>query len=165
MRVISNCFLVFLPPPRPRRMLEEDLGRHHYPVLDVDNSYMSNLSVGGHAIARTAPVSGAGTSGGSQLKRRASSALLDAESSRKKLKETAGNEETREHVDGDALSATLAAELQCGCCAALVYNPVIVNPCQHFFCGGCCVLWIKVLYCLFLTFCSVITQIVALSAG
>lgn len=29
----------------------------------------------------------------------------------------------------------LAAELQCGCCSELVYRPVLVTPCQHFFCG------------------------------
>lgn len=38
-------------------------------------------------------------------------------------------------VDGGALVNGLAEELQCGCCAALVYRPVIVSPCQHFFCG------------------------------
>lgn len=29
----------------------------------------------------------------------------------------------------------LAQELQCGCCTELVYHPVVVSPCQHFFCG------------------------------
>jgi hypothetical protein len=29
----------------------------------------------------------------------------------------------------------LAQELQCGCCSELVYRPVVVAPCQHFFCG------------------------------
>ncbi|KAG8214553.1 hypothetical protein J3R82DRAFT_9614 [Butyriboletus roseoflavus] len=43
----------------------------------------------------------------------------------------------------DALVDDLAQELQCGCCAGLVYRPVVVSPCQHFFCGSCCVLWIK----------------------
>ncbi|KAI6027655.1 hypothetical protein BKA83DRAFT_4232205 [Pisolithus microcarpus] len=37
----------------------------------------------------------------------------------------------------------LVQELQCGCCSELVYRPVVVSPCQHFFCGSCCVLWIK----------------------
>lgn len=37
----------------------------------------------------------------------------------------------------------LSQELECGCCAALVYNPVTILPCQHSFCGSCCVLWIK----------------------
>ncbi|KAF8527464.1 hypothetical protein BU17DRAFT_31193, partial [Hysterangium stoloniferum] len=34
-------------------------------------------------------------------------------------------------------------ELKCGCCTELCYNPVIVNPCQHFFCGSCCILWVR----------------------
>ena len=38
-------------------------------------------------------------------------------------------------VDGNALAESIAQELQCGCCAGLVYRPVIVSPCQHFFCG------------------------------
>ncbi|KAI9573642.1 hypothetical protein HD554DRAFT_911186 [Boletus coccyginus] len=43
----------------------------------------------------------------------------------------------------DVLVEDLAQELQCGCCAELVYRPVVVSPCQHFFCGSCCILWIK----------------------
>ncbi len=38
-------------------------------------------------------------------------------------------------VDGVAFTEELAEELQCGCCSELVYRPVVVNPCQHFFCG------------------------------
>ena len=38
-------------------------------------------------------------------------------------------------IDGNALANDLAQELQCGCCAGLVYKPVIVVPCDHFFCG------------------------------
>ncbi|TFK27970.1 hypothetical protein FA15DRAFT_103867 [Coprinopsis marcescibilis] len=62
----------------------------------------------------------------------------------------------REHADETAmverdaavcskskLAGELAFELQCGCCSELVYNPVVVLPCQHFFCGSCCVLWIR----------------------
>ncbi|KNZ81289.1 E3 ubiquitin-protein ligase CHFR, partial [Termitomyces sp. J132] len=33
------------------------------------------------------------------------------------------------------LADDLARELECGCCSDLVYRPVLVNPCQHFFCG------------------------------
>lgn len=63
-------------------------------------------------------------------------------------------------VDGVAFADDLAQELQCGCCSELVYRPVVVsafgflhsflltqpkvNPCQHFFCGSCCALWIRV---------------------
>ena len=35
------------------------------------------------------------------------------------------------------LADELALDLQCGCCSDLVINPVIVLPCQHFFCGRC----------------------------
>jgi hypothetical protein len=34
-----------------------------------------------------------------------------------------------------SLVEELAQELQCGCCSELVYRPVVVAPCQHFFCG------------------------------
>lgn len=41
------------------------------------------------------------------------------------------------------LESELAQELECPCCSALVYRPVVVSPCQHFFCGSCCSLWIQ----------------------
>ncbi|TDL18151.1 hypothetical protein BD410DRAFT_901052 [Rickenella mellea] len=56
---------------------------------------------------------------------------------------TSSTTPTHINVDGDLLSADLAQELQCGCCAELVYKPVLVSPCQHFFCGSCCTLWIR----------------------
>ncbi|KAF8318454.1 hypothetical protein DL93DRAFT_2075880 [Clavulina sp. PMI_390] len=37
----------------------------------------------------------------------------------------------------------LEAELSCGCCAGLVYRPMILQPCQHFFCGSCLKQWIE----------------------
>lgn len=46
-----------------------------------------------------------------------------------------GNEELPPAIDGQALAEDLAEELQCGCCAELVYKPVVVMPCEHFFCG------------------------------
>ena len=64
--------------------------------------------------------------------------------SRKRLKdEHVGREES---TDSQASGSTdtlgrrtliddLAQELECGCCAALVYNPVTIIPCQHSFCG------------------------------
>ncbi|KIY72468.1 hypothetical protein CYLTODRAFT_367464, partial [Cylindrobasidium torrendii FP15055 ss-10] len=78
----------------------------------------------------------------------------DDEISRKRLKESDNSEEqavaaslgavaTTPTVDGNAFVDELAQELQCGCCAALVYRPVVVAPCQHFFCGSCCALWIR----------------------
>lgn len=39
------------------------------------------------------------------------------------------------HIDGQSLADDLAQELQCGCCSELVYKPVVVAPCEHFFCG------------------------------
>lgn len=76
------------------------------------------------------------------LKRTASSAFEthEEDSSRKKLKEDSDGQEmampiSEETVDGQALADELEQELQCGCCSALVYRPVLVHPCQHFFCG------------------------------
>lgn len=34
-----------------------------------------------------------------------------------------------------ALLDDLEQELLCGCCSALLYRPVIVLPCEHYFCG------------------------------
>jgi len=34
-----------------------------------------------------------------------------------------------------AFADNMAEELQCGCCSEIVYQPVLVLPCQHFFCG------------------------------
>ncbi|KAH0832014.1 hypothetical protein J3R83DRAFT_12919 [Lanmaoa asiatica] len=71
----------------------------------------------------------------------------DDEITRKKFKEDSSEDMVQIPVAStskyDALVDDLAQELQCGCCAELVYRPVVVSPCQHFFCGSCCVLWIK----------------------
>ncbi|GBE84963.1 hypothetical protein SCP_0701450 [Sparassis crispa] len=81
------------------------------------------------------------------LKRRASLTFegMQDDSSRKRLKEDTdnGGRELPHVIDGEALANDLEQELQCGCCSALVYRPVLVSPCQHFFCGSCCVLWIR----------------------
>ncbi|KAJ7147122.1 hypothetical protein C8R43DRAFT_1011970 [Mycena crocata] len=87
------------------------------------------------------------------LKRRASasfSEVVDDSVSRKRMKEEHEESEVSEHAGGtvvpmadSALAEQLAQELQCGCCSELVYRPVVVAPCQHFFCGSCCVLWIR----------------------
>ncbi|KAF9519712.1 hypothetical protein BS47DRAFT_1082271 [Hydnum rufescens UP504] len=45
--------------------------------------------------------------------------------------------------DNARLVAELENELSCGCCAGLVYRPVVLQPCQHFFCGSCVTLWIQ----------------------
>lgn len=80
------------------------------------------------------------------LKRRASSSWGEGSGgspSRKRLKdEPVGQESTDSPASGPtditnrrALIDDLAQELECGCCAALVYNPVTIIPCQHSFCG------------------------------
>ncbi|OSD07204.1 hypothetical protein PYCCODRAFT_1381772, partial [Trametes coccinea BRFM310] len=87
------------------------------------------------------------------LKRSASQAFQDVpesnSTSRKRVRE--GNEKVEADdevdggakVDGGALADNLEEELQCGCCSAIVYRPVVVAPCQHFFCGSCVTLWIR----------------------
>ncbi|KAG6840797.1 hypothetical protein C0991_004269 [Blastosporella zonata] len=86
------------------------------------------------------------------LKRRASSSFegCEGDTSRKRIKEDM--EAAQEDADDSdvalstvstTLADDLARELECGCCSELVYRPVLVNPCQHFFCGSCCVLWIR----------------------
>ena len=52
-----------------------------------------------------------------------------------RLKAKQKDKDSVARIDGEALAEHLAQELQCGCCAGLVYKPVIVTPCQHFFCG------------------------------
>ena len=83
------------------------------------------------------------------LKRRASLTFDNTaeRSSRKKLKEDNGFHETEMKeqigtiIDGNALADELEQELQCGCCSALVYRPVMVSPCQQFFCGRSAIFW------------------------
>ncbi|KAF7365036.1 hypothetical protein MVEN_00374700 [Mycena venus] len=91
------------------------------------------------------------------LKRRASASFtdgLDESVSRKRMKEEHEDDSDGPEHAGDGavvpagdsnstLADQLTQELQCGCCSELVYRPVIVAPCQHFFCGSCCVLWIR----------------------
>ncbi|KAF8349267.1 hypothetical protein F5887DRAFT_945253 [Amanita rubescens] len=73
---------------------------------------------------------------------------LANDGSRKRIKGNIG-ESTDNSLFYSALTVNcnlieeLAAELQCGCCSELVYRPVLVTPCQHFFCGSCCYLWIR----------------------
>lgn len=84
------------------------------------------------------------------LKRRASSSFegLGGDSSRKRIKEEQDHigEDIEESdappsTNDSRLAEELAQELQCGCCSELVYKPVIVSPCQHFFCGRYCFLF------------------------
>ncbi|KAI0947157.1 hypothetical protein AcV7_009655 [Taiwanofungus camphoratus] len=85
------------------------------------------------------------------LKRRASPSFegMQDDISCKRLKEDSGDSsavlgpDVVAAVDGESLANDLEQELQCGCCSALVYRPVVVVPCQHFFCGSCIVLWVR----------------------
>lgn len=87
------------------------------------------------------PNSSLASGSGTVLKRRASSSFEDVDvgSAKKRLRGDALDDgerrELAETVDGQALANDLEQELQCGCCSALVYRPVVVSPCQHFFCG------------------------------
>lgn len=77
------------------------------------------------------------------LKRSATQAFEDeAETSRKRMREDRTNAVEEDVAVGGAsaestgaLADSLEEELQCGCCSAIVYRPVVVAPCQHFFCG------------------------------
>jgi E3 ubiquitin-protein ligase CHFR len=75
------------------------------------------------------------------LKRRASSAFdVRGDNSRKRLKEVLPPDEAADAqapalISGRQLADDLEQELLCGCCSALLYRPVIVYPCQHYFCG------------------------------
>lgn len=80
------------------------------------------------------------------LKRRASPSFEEQEgdNSRKRMKEDHTGESAGSlavqlagmaTLDTTGLADDLAQELQCGCCSELVYRPVLVAPCQHFFCG------------------------------
>lgn len=77
----------------------------------------------------------------STLKRVAPSSFeaLEGETSKKRFKEDLGNEADNDKPvpkpKYETLTDDLVQELQCGCCAELVYRPVVVSPCQHFFCG------------------------------
>lgn len=73
----------------------------------------------------------------------------DDEITRKKFKEDPAEDMAHEPIAStskyDALVEDLAQELQCGCCADLVYRPVVVSPCQHFFCGR--YFWLMLVEC------------------
>jgi E3 ubiquitin-protein ligase CHFR len=77
------------------------------------------------------------------LKRRASPSFegLEDDTSRKRLREGGNDIPTDSGSDKNflatqhALANDLAQELNCGCCSELCYRPVVVSPCQHFFCG------------------------------
>ncbi|KIO18632.1 hypothetical protein M407DRAFT_31708 [Tulasnella calospora MUT 4182] len=63
----------------------------------------------------------------------------------------ATNAESKDQPVENAIEVAKAAkfvddmeeELMCGCCAALLYHPVVISPCGHFFCGACTVMWVR----------------------
>lgn len=77
----------------------------------------------------------------SSLKRRASPTFdVRGDNSHKRLKEDTPPDETADAqvpslISDRQLADDLEQELLCPCCSALLYRPVIVNPCQHYFCG------------------------------
>lgn len=92
------------------------------------------------------PMPEASTSATASLKRSAAEAFEDTpdeETSHKKARDSENivmdgdGRDDESGVDGAALADNLEEELQCGCCSAIVYRPVVVAPCQHFFCGRC----------------------------
>lgn len=60
--------------------------------------------------------------------------LKDGHVGQEKLKDSPSGAPT-DIMDRRALIDDLTQELECGCCAALVYHPVTILPCQHSFCG------------------------------
>ncbi|KIM89127.1 hypothetical protein PILCRDRAFT_768313 [Piloderma croceum F 1598] len=101
----------------------------------------------GSLLSRSGPAS----SYANVLKRRASPSFesLEDDTSRKRLKEDVNDNAIDSGSNQNllmtqhAFADDLAQELNCGCCSELCYHPVVVSPCQHFFCGSCCVLWIR----------------------
>ncbi|KIK57176.1 hypothetical protein GYMLUDRAFT_46424 [Collybiopsis luxurians FD-317 M1] len=66
--------------------------------------------------------------------------------SRKRFKDaeqSVDDQSQRSTIIESKLADDIAQELECGCCSELIYKPVMVSPCQHFFCGSCCQLWIR----------------------
>lgn len=97
-------------------------------------------SIRDSASSRSEPT----TSYANALKRRASPSFegLEDNSSRKRMKEQENFPPTEPSSDDqsvaviqDTLADDLAQELNCPCCSEICYRPVIVSPCQHFFCG------------------------------
>lgn len=81
------------------------------------------------------------------LKRRASDSFGDRDdgATAKRVREASPRSESEDApgepeektvtISGSALADDLEQDLMCGCCSALLYRPVVVNPCQHYFCG------------------------------
>jgi hypothetical protein len=64
---------------------------------------------------------------------------LSTEMETKEDQPVASTSQTTVHdgTDAQRLVEEMDMELTCGCCAAICYNPVIILPCQHYYCGRC----------------------------
>lgn len=111
----------------------------HFHLLTMDHNDDYLAATAGTSTSTTFVYNRAST-----LKRRASPSFEGLEDGgRKRVKEDFVDDDrgcnegasTGADKDSSVLADELAQELQCGCCSALVYRPVIVSPCQHFFCG------------------------------
>lgn len=91
-------------------------------------------SILNNELTRSSPCE---TSSSLSLKRSASPTFgLEEISSRKRFKESEGQTDDDNGATTESkLADDLSQELGCGCCSELVYNPVVVLPCQHVFCG------------------------------
>ena len=118
------------------------VGPEHTEIVKLDSDSPSQVEQ--EELEVNLHIEGNGRRG---LKRRASSSWGEGSSeppSRKRPKdEHVAQEESNDSpataptntVNRRTLIDDLAQELECGCCAALVYNPVTILPCQHSFCG------------------------------
>jgi hypothetical protein len=140
-RPISGLYLVRIPTMAAMLPSTSTLGVEHMETAKLDSDSPSQVER--EELEVNLHIEGSGRS----LKRRASLSWGEgsAESpSGKRLKdEHAGQEESKDFpanaptnaMNRRTLIDDLAQELECGCCAALVYNPVTILPCQHSFCG------------------------------
>ena len=74
----------------------------------------------------------------SMLKRRASPSFDTVDNNHKRMKQDKDDNNCNDAlppVGMENFTDVLVDDLQCGCCSELVYKPVLVIPCQHFFCG------------------------------
>lgn len=98
------------------------------PLIDAPlNTQASYTSMSSSSLKRSASASFEGCEGNSYRKR--------MKEDKDSVPKDADNPDTTRSAIGSSLLDDLARELECGCCSDLVYRPVLVNPCQHFFCG------------------------------
>jgi E3 ubiquitin-protein ligase CHFR len=118
------------------------LGVENVEASKLDNDSSSQIEQ--EELEVNLHIEGSGKRG---LKRRASlswgEGSCDSPSRKRPKDEHVGQEKAKDPppnapadaIDRPTLIDDLTQELECGCCAALVYNPVTILPCQHSFCG------------------------------